>query len=89
IVSALIVENTQSNHESIAAYVTPFNHAFNAVAAQGLSPVTAAGRASLNEIITLQATIIAYMDDFKLLMLMSLAVIPRVLTSACAEAAPA
>ncbi|MGO8024296.1 DHA2 family efflux MFS transporter permease subunit [Rhizobium leguminosarum] len=89
IVSALIVENTQSNHESIAAYVTPFNHAFNAVAAQGLSPVTAAGRASLNEIITLQATIIAYMDDFKLLMLMSLAVIPLVLLLRKPKAAPA
>ncbi|MGO4139792.1 EmrB/QacA family drug resistance transporter, partial [Rhizobium brockwellii] len=63
IVSALIVENTQSNHESIAASVTPFNHAFNAVAAQGLSPVTAAGRASLNEIITLQATIIVHICD--------------------------
>jgi DHA2 family multidrug resistance protein len=79
IVSALIVENVQSNHESIAAYVTPFNHAFNAIAAQGLSPVTAAGRASLNEVITLQSTIIAYMDDFKLLMLMSIAVMPLVI----------
>jgi DHA2 family multidrug resistance protein len=79
IVSALLVENTQSNHESIAAYVTPFNRAFEATAAQGLSPLTAAGRASLNQVINLQATIIAYMDDFKLLMLMSLAVIPLVL----------
>jgi DHA2 family multidrug resistance protein len=70
IVSALIVENVQSNHESIAAYVTPFNRAFDAAAAQGLSPLTAAGRASLNQVITLQSTIIAYMDDFKLLMLM-------------------
>jgi DHA2 family multidrug resistance protein len=76
IVSALIVENMQTNHESIAAYVTPFNHAFNAPAAQGMSPYTAVGRASLNEVINLQSTIIAYMDDFKLLMLMSLAVIP-------------
>ena len=74
IVSALIVENTQSNHESIAAYVTPFNHAFQQAAAQGLSPLTAAGRAALNDTITLQSTIIAYMDDFKLLMLMSIAV---------------
>jgi len=78
VVSALIVENTQSNHESIAAYVTPFNRAFDATAAQGLSPLTAAGRAALNDVITLQSTIIAYMDDFKLLMLMSLAVMPLV-----------
>jgi DHA2 family multidrug resistance protein len=79
IVSALIVSNTQSNHESIAAYVTPFNHVFQQAAAQGLSPLTAAGRAALNETINLQATIIAYMDDFKLLMLMSIAVMPLVL----------
>lgn len=45
---------------------------------QHLDPLKAAGRASLDGIITLQATIIAYMDDFKLLMLMSLAAIPLV-----------
>jgi DHA2 family multidrug resistance protein len=79
IVSALLVENGQINHETIAASVTPFNHAFQATAAAGLSPLTAAGRASLNEVITLQSTIIAYLDDFKLLMLMSLAAMPLVL----------
>ena len=89
VVTALIVENTQSNHESIAAYVTPFNRAFDAVAAQGLSPLTAAGRAALNDVITLQSTIIAYMDDFKLLMLMSLAVMPLVLLLKKPQAAPA
>ena len=89
VVTALLVENTQSNHESIAAYVTPFNHAFDAAAAQGLSPLTAAGRAALNEVITLQSTIIAYMDDFKLLMLMSLAVMPLVLLLRKPAAAPA
>jgi DHA2 family multidrug resistance protein len=89
IVSALIVENTQSNHEQIAAYVTPFNRAFDAAAAQSLSPLTAAGRAALNEVVTLQSTIIAYMDDFKLLMLMSLAVIPLVLLLRKPKAAPA
>jgi MFS transporter, DHA2 family, multidrug resistance protein len=77
VVSALIVENTQSNHSSIAAYVTPFNHAFNAPAAmQSLDPLTRAGRAALDGVITSQATIIAYMDDFKLLMLMSICAIP-------------
>jgi len=89
VVTALIAENTQSNHESIAAYVTPFNRAFDAAAAQGLSPLTAAGRAALNEVITLQSTIIAYMDDFKLLMLMSIAVMPLVLLLRKPKAAPA
>ncbi|WP_454850824.1 DHA2 family efflux MFS transporter permease subunit [Rhizobium binxianense] len=89
VVSALIVENTQSNHESIAAYVTPFNRAFNMVAAESLSPYTAVGRAALNELVTLQSTIIAYTDDFKLLMLMSLGVMPLVLLLRKPKAAPA
>jgi DHA2 family multidrug resistance protein len=89
IVSALLVENAQVNHESIAAYVTPFNRAFESTAAQGLNPLTAAGRAALNEVITLQSTIIAYIDDFKLLMLMSLAVIPLALLLRKPKVAPA
>ena len=43
-----------------------------------LNPLTEAGRAALDGIINLQATIIGYMDDFKLLMVMSLAVMPLV-----------
>ncbi|MEP7453277.1 DHA2 family efflux MFS transporter permease subunit [Phyllobacterium sp. SB3] len=80
VVTALITENVQSNHSSIAAYVTPFNHAFNApVVMEHLNPMTAAGRAALDGMITTQATIIAYMDDFKLLMIMSIVSIPLVL----------
>ena len=37
-----------------------------------------AGRAALDGIITVQATVIAYIDDFKLLMIMCLAVMPLV-----------
>ncbi len=89
VVAALLVENTQANHEAIAGYVTPFNHAFQAPAAGGLDPMTAVGRASLDSIVTLQATIIAYMDDFKLLMLMSLAVMPLVFLLRKPKAPPA
>jgi DHA2 family multidrug resistance protein len=46
-------------------------HAFN--------PLTAAGRAALDAMITLQAVIIAYIDDFKLLMILSLVAMPLVL----------
>jgi DHA2 family multidrug resistance protein len=79
VVSALIVENTQSNHASIASYITPFNHALQAPnIADMMNPTTAAGRAALDGVITNQATIIAYMDDFKLLMWMSLVCMPLV-----------
>jgi DHA2 family multidrug resistance protein len=60
--------------------VTPFNHAFNAPAAMhALNPLTAMGRAALDGMISLQAVIIAYIDDFKLLMVLSLVVMPLVL----------
>lgn len=92
VVTALIIENVQSNHASIAAYVTPFNHAFdNPVVVQHLDPLKAAGRAALDGMITTQATIIAYMDDFKLLMVMSIVSIPLVmlLRKPASSAAPA
>ncbi|MCJ9671254.1 MULTISPECIES: DHA2 family efflux MFS transporter permease subunit [unclassified Neorhizobium] len=76
VVSALLVENVQRNHADLVSYVTPFNHAFHAKAAAGLDPTTVAGASALDSIITLQSTIIAYVDDFKLLMIMSLAVMP-------------
>ncbi|MBK1839156.1 DHA2 family efflux MFS transporter permease subunit [Azospirillum sp. YIM B02556] len=79
IVAALLTRNVQINHAEIAVHVTPFNRLFEAPAAAGLSPLTAGGRAALEQLITQQATIIAYMNDFKLLMLLSLAVMPLVL----------
>ncbi|HEY2538375.1 MAG TPA: hypothetical protein VGI28_02570, partial [Stellaceae bacterium] len=42
------------------------------------SPFTAAGRAALDATITLQAQIIAYIDDFKLLMILTLLAFPLV-----------
>ncbi|MDF2388472.1 hypothetical protein JMG10_44035, partial [Nostoc ellipsosporum NOK] len=47
--------------------------------AQAMNPYTAAGRAALDGVVTLQATIISYMNDFKLMMILSLAAIPLVL----------
>jgi MFS transporter, DHA2 family, multidrug resistance protein len=44
--------------------------------AQFLNPFTAAGRAALEAMVTRQAQIIAYIDDYKLLMIATLAVIP-------------
>jgi DHA2 family multidrug resistance protein len=80
VVTALLTSNTQVNHADIAAYVTPFNHAFAAPAVMhALSPFTAAGRAALDGMITLQAVIIAYIDDFKLLMILSIVAMPLVL----------
>jgi DHA2 family multidrug resistance protein len=40
------------------------------------NPVTAAGRAALDAIVTQQAQIIAYIDDYKLLMIATLVAVP-------------
>jgi len=77
LVSYLLTRNVQVNHAEIANYVTPFNRIFETPAIKhAWDPTTLAGRAALDEVITQQATIIAYVDDFKLLMLLCLAALP-------------
>ncbi len=51
-----------------------------------LNPLTAAGRAALDAMITVQAVTIGYIDDFRLMMLMALAVMPLVFLLRKAEA---
>jgi MFS transporter, DHA2 family, multidrug resistance protein len=76
-VAALLVSNTQVNHAEIAAHVTAVNRLFsNPTLAHLWSPYTAAGRAALDAAITNQAQIIAYVDDFKLLMILTLLALP-------------
>jgi MFS transporter, DHA2 family, multidrug resistance protein len=80
VVNALMTRNTQINHAEIAEHVTAVNRAFESPAViQFWNPLTAAGRAALDAMITQQALIIAYIDDYKLLMIATLAVIPLLL----------
>jgi MFS transporter, DHA2 family, multidrug resistance protein len=77
IFNALLTHNTQVNHATIAQQVTATNRAFdNPAIAQAWNPVTAAGRAALDAVVTRQAQIIAYIDDYKLLLIATLAVLP-------------
>lgn len=80
VVSYLLVRNNQINHSEIASHVTATNRAFDDhVVQQVLNPLTAAGRAALDLVIQKQAAIISYSDDFKLMMILSLAAVPLVL----------
>jgi DHA2 family multidrug resistance protein len=77
VVNALLIRNTQVNHADIAQHVTAVNRVFESpIIAQFWNPFTDAGRASLDAMITRQAQIIAYIDDYKLLMIATLVVIP-------------
>jgi DHA2 family multidrug resistance protein len=80
IVSYLLIRNNQINHAIIGSHVTAVNRAFNdGVVLKMLSPWTASGRAALDLVIQKQAAIISYMNDFKLMMILSLAAIPLLL----------
>jgi DHA2 family multidrug resistance protein len=77
VVNSLLTQNAQVNHAEIAQHVTAVNRAFeDPMIAQFWNPVTAAGRAALDALVTRQAEIIAYIDDYKLLMIATLVVIP-------------
>src|ERR1700736_4688654 len=80
VVSYLLIRNNQVNHAAIANHVTAFNRAFgNGAVLQAWSPWTPGGRAALDQVIQTQASIISYVDDFKLMMILPLAAIPLVL----------
>ncbi len=71
--SAMLTRNTQIMHSELAQNITPLNRLFDYPAIQQFwQPGTAAGAAALNEEVTRQASIIAYGNDFKLLMLLCL-----------------
>jgi MFS transporter, DHA2 family, multidrug resistance protein len=76
VVTSLLTQNTQANHADIAQHVTAVNRQFeNPAIAHMLNPVTATGRAALDAIVAQQAQIIAYIDDYKLLMIATLAAV--------------
>ncbi len=76
-VTSLLTQNTQANHADIVQHVTAVNRVFeNPAIAQFWNPATDVGRAALDAMITRQAEIIAYIDDFKLMMIVTLAAIP-------------
>jgi DHA2 family multidrug resistance protein len=77
VVNALLTRNTQVSHADISQYVSPTNSVLSdPLNAQWLSPFTAPGRALLDATVTTQARIIAYIDDYKLLMIATLIVLP-------------
>jgi DHA2 family multidrug resistance protein len=77
VVNALLTRNTQVNHAAIAQHVTSVNRLFDdPMITQFWNPLTAVGRAALDAVITRQAQIIAYIDDYKLLMIATIAVLP-------------
>jgi MFS transporter, DHA2 family, multidrug resistance protein len=75
VTSFLLAQNTQIIHARIAEHVTPFNRMLQSGGAYLLWNATKpAGIAALNDEVTRQAQIMAYANDFKLMLLVSLPV---------------
>ncbi len=80
IVTALLTRGTQVNHAQMAEHVTPFMPALRAPDYPSMwSLDNVHGLAALNAELTNQAQMIAYLDDFKLLMWVTLAAAPLIL----------
>jgi DHA2 family multidrug resistance protein len=78
-VIAQLTNTTVRMHAHLTEYVTPFNDALKMPDVSAvLNMASDAGRAIMDQIITQQAAIIAYANDFKLLMYLTLATIPLV-----------
>ncbi|HEY6482178.1 MAG TPA: DHA2 family efflux MFS transporter permease subunit [Steroidobacteraceae bacterium] len=73
-VTVLFTRNSQLMHERLAESVTPYSEVLHARAPGLLSSTH--GLVQLNTSVTQQAQMIAYNDDFKLMMLLCLAAVP-------------
>jgi MFS transporter, DHA2 family, multidrug resistance protein len=80
VVIATLVNSTSVMHAQLAEYVTPFNTALQVPDVRAvIDPATDTGRALIDNMITQQATIIAFGNSFKLLMILSVISLPFLL----------
>ncbi len=71
--SSLLAHNSQAMHEMIGASVTPFNRALQSIGPhEWLDPATRRGAAMLDHLVNQQAQIVAYANDYVLLIIMTL-----------------
>ena len=75
--SAILTRNVQVIHQSLVSHIVPYGGQI--VLHASFSWTSVFGLSALNALVTQQATMIAYNDDFKLMGLMTLAVVPLVL----------
>jgi MFS transporter, DHA2 family, multidrug resistance protein len=74
VTSGMLAHNTQALHAEIGASVNPFNRALQDGGAvqQHLDPATHHGAAMLDHMVNQQAQIIAYIDDYKMMIFTTL-----------------
>jgi DHA2 family multidrug resistance protein len=92
LVFTYLAQRTQANHAAFADYINPFSLALRQAAEAGAYDLTSPqGLAALNGEVTRQAATLAYLQDFQLMMWITLAAIPLIilLRAPAHKAAPA
>jgi DHA2 family multidrug resistance protein len=84
-VQGLMVRNTQVVHASLAQHITPLTLAHHSLGVYAGTQAVAA----LNRGVTAQATMIAYLDDFQLMLILTLLALPLLLLVRNTQAAKA
>lgn len=80
VVIGYLAQRTQINHAAFADFINPFSLALKRAGEAGVYDLgTAAGLARLNGEVTRQAATLAYLQDFRLMMFITLAAMPLLL----------
>ncbi|MGN5476074.1 MDR family MFS transporter [Cupriavidus basilensis] len=85
VIQALMTRNTQVAHADLAAHVSVYNPNLQSMVANG----SRADLAALNHAINQQASMIAYLNDFKAMFIATLLVVPLILLVRPARQVPA
>jgi DHA2 family multidrug resistance protein len=79
-VTVVLTQSTQVNHAQLAEQANPYNPLYRAPwLPQGWSLTDPAGLAAVDQAVNMQAATIAYLNDFRLMMIVTLAAIPMLL----------
>ncbi|MNF30230.1 MFS transporter, DHA2 family, multidrug resistance protein [Pseudomonas linyingensis] len=80
LVITYLAQRTQANHAAFADYLTPFSQALKQAGEAGVYNLeTVQGLASLDREVSRQAVTLAYLQDFRLMMFITLATLPLLL----------
>ena len=79
IVQTLLTQNTQIMHATLAEHITPYVLQHPALSASQANPADPVGLRLLNGQLTHQAAMIAYNNDYQLMMIVTIAVLPLLL----------
>jgi DHA2 family multidrug resistance protein len=91
VMATMLAQNTQVNHVELSTRISPFDPALGAFSqATGFDPIhDTTALAYLNQMVTGQAQMISYLDDFKAMAIVTLACLPMLLLLSKRSNAPA